>query len=246
MDEVSGGSGCYTSFPITTCGDYVICPNAPQQRIGQRCTSYTVGVPIGCSGGSSSGGGGYTYIPYLDTGSTTQGNSGTVPQPQPAIITTACDCECRPDGILPCAVSSCCYQGGKIPNNPISDLNQCPKRVPTHDPKWEVRYDGCTLVPDDPTGAIVTRFSNAEHTGACDLHDKCYQTCWKRDLDAARLACDDLLLTTAFRTCETISNVDPELGQTCKLFASIYWGVLRAIAKPVFIARQKEVCNCCH
>ena len=136
----------------------------------------------------------------------------------------------------------------------VTDMLSCPNRV--KNPNWIYQYDGCTIVPDNPTLGFLTAFSSQECidfqsdencTGACDEHDRCYQTCWAGDLEAARLACDDKFLSNARLTCLNEVIINPLKTAECLSWAETYYQFLRVpmIGGTAFMNRQKQVCFCC-
>lgn len=100
FDEVMGygGSSCLTSFNITTKGTAVICPNTANQRVVEKTTSYTVGVPKECPTGTTSTEG--TYIPpsSYTAGGSTQTSGGSITGSPPAPIDTGDPCNCKEEG----------------------------------------------------------------------------------------------------------------------------------------------------
>jgi hypothetical protein len=129
-----------------------------------------------------------------------------------------------------------------LPKNPIADLNQCPNRV--RNPNWTYQYDGCSNVPDNPALGRDTQFANPQHTGACDEHDRCYQTCWGTNMEGGRLICDQRLRDIALATCSASQEV---LGTRleCTFWANRYYSGLRRWGGGAFEERQRSVCNCC-
>jgi len=146
----------------------------------------------------------------------------------------------------------CCVGSGRLtPNNPIAVLSECPNRV--KNTNWDLLYqdtggydyDGCTSILDNPAAGFFTAFTNSARTGPCDYHDRCYQTCWSGDLDAARLACDKKLWDIAIETCMDAILIEPLQAENCIAFAGLYYAGLRLFAENPFLDRQKQVCNCC-
>lgn len=105
------------------------------------------------------------------------------------------------------------------------------------------------MSPDNPALGYFTAFSNTEHTGACDKHDECYQTCWAGDAsarEAARLACDQKLRDIARLKCLDELIVSPANTAACLAYAEVYYQFLKDLfGKSAFEKRQKQVCNCC-
>ena len=140
-------------------------------------------------------------------------------------------------------MTQCCEQQMVVAKNPIADLNKCPNRVPN--PNWMYQYDGCSNVPDNPAGGRGTAFSNPQHTGACDEHDRCYQTCWGTNMEGGRLTCDGRLRDIAVTTCNNATQDPPAVRQSCLTWADRYYRGLRRWGGGAFEDRQKSVCNCC-
>jgi glucodextranase-like protein/Big-like domain-containing protein len=139
-------------------------------------------------------------------------------------------------------MTQCCEQNKVLAKNPIANLDDCPNRVPN--PNWQFQYDGCSNVSDNPAGGRDTAFSNPQHTGACDEHDRCYQTCWGTNMDGGRLECDTRLRDIAVATCNA-SQESAEIRQSCLKWADRYFRGLRLLGGSAFKSRQKQVCNCC-
>jgi len=99
-----GGSGCFLSFPITACGEYVCCPYAAQQTMCRTCTSFTATRSMSCggSGGGTTGGGGSVW--YWSGSGQSQGGV-LPPSPGTPIVTEECF------GPTPCK-SECCGGAG--------------------------------------------------------------------------------------------------------------------------------------
>jgi hypothetical protein len=208
FEEVQGygGSGCYTSFPIGTCGDYVCCPNTPQQTMCGTCTYHTVAVPIGCgSGGGSGGGGVYSYGHVPCYGDCTPSSGSGIPQPPPATLPTG-NCECiNCDDKNPCTDDSCkdgicehkpkdcddgdpcttdsCVDGGCV-NTPINcdDGDECTDDlcedgVCVNKPKDCDDGDQCTLDYCDENGNCANIPIDCDDGDPC-TSDRCdYGTC---------------------------------------------------------------------
>jgi hypothetical protein len=151
--------------------------------------------------------------------------------------------------------NQCCAKGKVLPKTPIKNLDDCPDRTQN---SRAHEYDGCSLPPwvvstlsigdkDNPAGGTDTQFSNGARTGACDLHDTCYQTCATGDSGArkaAKTACDTLLLNTALATCDA-SHDSAQIRQSCRTWADRYhtgvdWG-----GGSAYDGDQKEWCDCC-
>jgi len=119
--------------------------------------------------------------------------------------------------------------------------------------KWKYDIDGCSdptgitkvtkalglFDKDNPTGGVNTQFSNESETGACDLHDKCYQTCGSKQED-----CDKAMLKSMLTTC-SVAKVDPtEIRKKCAIRALEYYTLLKNVGSFAYSSRQKEVCEC--
>jgi hypothetical protein len=154
--------------------------------------------------------------------------------------------------------NQCCAKGKVLPKTPIANLDDCPDRTQKSQSSKPFAFDGCSLPPwvvstlsigdkDNPAGGTDTQFSNPAHTGACDLHDTCYQTCVSGDSGArkaAKTACDTLLLNTALATCDA-SHDSPKIRQDCRTWAGRYhtgvdWG-----GGGPYDDDQKLYCDCC-
>ncbi len=154
--------------------------------------------------------------------------------------------------------NQCCAKGKVLPKTPIANLDDCPDRTQKSQSSQPFAFDGCSLPPwvvstlsigdkDNPAGGTDTQFSNGAHTGACDLHDTCYQTCVSGDSGArkaAKTACDTLLLNTALATCDA-SHDSQQIRQSCRTWAGRYhtgvdWG-----GGGPYDDDQKLYCDCC-
>jgi len=116
---------------------------------------------------------------------------------------------------------------------------------------WVFDYDGCsvpgwlqTLVgisdKDNPAGGADTQFSNTDHTGACDRHDECYQTCGGLD---RKQNCDDQFLHDMEETCNRSMESSAVKADCITKAKEYYIGVaLGGIA--AFLEDQNKVCSC--
>jgi hypothetical protein len=144
--------------------------------------------------------------------------------------------------------TQCCTQDGVAPKTgPIpSDIptRDCPNRQPL--PGYQVAYDGCTNVPNNPAGAPDTKFSDFPGVPnppqrACDVHDQCYQTCSQDS--GHRSFCDNRLLDIASTTCAN-TQFGPDIMQNCFLFAQIYFAGVRVGAGGAYEEDQQKACTC--
>ena len=139
--------------------------------------------------------------------------------------------------------SSCCYNGGTVPNSPISNLGQCPSRVNSTPPAT----NGCTGPPDNPNlippspGCFAPRTTNPNRptfVSACNSHDICYSTC-----GSLKGGCDKSFESDLYAICATV----PQLG--CKAYclrnASIYAIAVNLVGQRFYDKSQKSHCNCC-
>ena len=147
--------------------------------------------------------------------------------------------------------TQCCAKGKVLPKTPVKDLDDCPDRTQN---SRAHEYDGCSVpswVPisnkDNPAGGRDTQFANAALTGACDVHDTCYQTCVSGDSGARRTAkagCDTLLLNTALATCDA-SQETPQIRQSCRTWANRYHTAVDDFGGSAYDSDQKLWCDCC-
>ncbi len=134
-----------------------------------------------------------------------------------------------------------------LPKNPIPD-SMLPEHFPdrVQEPTRRHEYDGCTNVPDcafpgDNPEACYSHTVCAPTqndglcTGACDVHDRCYQTC-----RADKNECDGLLLSTALDHCTFSAAYD-----LCRRLAIVYFGGLQLGGAEAYYARQRQYCRIC-
>lgn len=126
--------------------------------------------------------------------------------------------------------SECCTPSGVHPKTPISDLDDCPNRVPR--PDFTPTANGCTGSPENPNLCAPS------FTPACNAHDICYGTCL-----SDRASCDGNFLNDLLAICATVSNAICKAD--CDSNAMIYYGAVRSIGYPFWAAGQKEACQCC-
>lgn len=116
---------------------------------------------------------------------------------------------------------------------------------------WEYEFDGCSLPPaaariagdkDNPAGGADTQFANPARTGACDNHDRCYQTCGGTG-GGGRAGCDQGMLNDMLATCNSSSEGTWRKMQ-CRKWARIYYAGLRVGGGSAWAERQKQVCPC--
>lgn len=148
-------------------------------------------------------------------------------------------------------------------------LRWCTQRVQNQKPHW---FDGCSvpwqaalvgqLVPEflDFTGDInepiagvrFSRLQQGAFSGACDLHDACYQTCSTDP--SARELCDAAFLETAKQSCQNANlsrNYEHSDGTVtdllleCEGIADTYHFFLRRFGESAFDERQRQYCQCC-
>jgi len=147
--------------------------------------------------------------------------------------------------------TQCCAKGKVLPKTPVNDLDDCPDRTQN---SRAHEYDGCSVpswVPisnkDNPAGGRDTQFSNGARTGACDVHDTCYQTCASGDKSArkaAKAVCDNLLLSTALATCDA-SQETQQIRQSCRTWANRYHTAVDDFGGSAYDSDQKLWCDCC-
>jgi|GEM_PF-1446207 len=147
--------------------------------------------------------------------------------------------------------TQCCAKGKVLPKTPVNDLDDCPDRTQN---SRAHEYDGCSVpswVPisnkDNPAGGRDTQFSNGARTGACDVHDTCYQTCAPGDKSArkaAKAVCDNLLLSTALATCDA-SQETQQIRQSCRTWANRYHTAVDDFGGSAYDSDQKLWCDCC-
>lgn len=156
----------------------------------------------------------------------------------------------------------CCFNGNPVNKFNITDLAECPRRVPYAN--WTMEFDGCSvpIVPgvlaNNPAGGITTLFSDADRANptrayACDQHDTCYQTCHGTNMVGGQETCDAILRDVALSTC-TASLQEPfdvlsGASVACFEYAIIYYSGLSSsglwLGRQAFEDRQKQVCQCC-
>jgi hypothetical protein len=124
------------------------------------------------------------------------------------------------------------------------------------DGKWIVGYDGCSgpgwitravgFDKDDPAGSknFDTRFGKKiGHTGPCDVHDGCYQTC--NPDPGARDKCDEDFRRAMSNICFSLPHSEEPAKSRCVKRAFKYYQVVRSpLGKNAFRKDQREVCAC--
>ena len=114
---------------------------------------------------------------------------------------------------------------------------------------WAFEFDGCSVPSvianyilfadkDNPAGGKDTAFSNTAHTGPCDLHDKCYQTC-----GASKADCDRKLYSGMHDVC-THSHAPYHVRQKCLDYPELYWDGVHFGGHSAYNDRQAQVCTC--
>jgi hypothetical protein len=163
---------------------------------------------------------------------------------------------CEPDlaaGDPPCCkgkkydtATQCCEAKGVLPKTPISNLDDCPRRVARagHTPS----ANGCTGVPENPNQC------GPAFTPACNNHDICFDTCRN-----PKATCDGNFRTDLIALCNTIPPdrtttvlvgegmpVEINCRADCLGNASTYAGVVGAMPAFAFYnPAQKNACQCC-
>jgi hypothetical protein len=155
--------------------------------------------------------------------------------------------------------NQCCAKGQVLPKTPIKNLDDCPDRTQKSQHDEPFAFDGCSLPQwlindlkladkDNPANGRDTQFSNAAHTGACDRHDTCYQTCVPGDSGARKTAktnCDTLLLNVALATCDA-STESAQIRQDCRSWAGKYHFGVDYFGGTPYDDDQKQYCKCCN
>ncbi|HUG74074.1 MAG TPA: carboxypeptidase regulatory-like domain-containing protein [Acidimicrobiia bacterium] len=126
--------------------------------------------------------------------------------------------------------SECCTPSGVQPKTPISDLDDCPGRVPRQG--YTPTFNGCTGSPENPN------LCGPAFTPACNNHDVCYGTCL-----SDRGSCDGVFLTDLLALCATVQN--PICKADCDSNALIYYHVVLGVGHRFWEGGQKEACQCC-
>ncbi|MDR8390606.1 DUF4157 domain-containing protein [Aliifodinibius sp. S!AR15-10] len=155
----------------------------------------------------------------------------------------------------------CCINGQLTRQNPITSLEDCPDRAKNTNRMNE--YDGCSVPKwlsigqdkDNPADGTDTHFSDTSIHGTkpqsfipklpCDIHDKCYQTCWPSHMWEQKWEeCDQELIKNAAKVCNASSEpIDVKfrcLKAVVKAENLLPWGSWGS-----FKQRQQEYCNCC-
>jgi hypothetical protein len=92
-------------------------------------------------------------------------------------------------------------------------------------PEFPYPHDGCTLVPDAPSGVSFT--------AACNHHDGCYGA---RQL--SRAACDAIFHREMVAACEASRSTR---YYTCRSFASVYYVGVRVFGRPFYDSADPAV-----
>ena len=154
----------------------------------------------------------------------------------------------------PANENQCCYNGEKI-SNTITDLSQCPNRVPK--PDHTPGFNGCggsglsSAVPDNPMWVnfassaynALHSISDGDFTQSCNEHDKCYDEC---NLNKSKSLCDSSFGSSMDSVCN--SDYSGVLSSVylleCLGFSSLYESTVSAI-DSFYDDAQSNACNCC-
>lgn len=85
-------------------------------------------------------------------------------------------------------------------------------------PEFPYPHDGCTLVPEAPSGVSFTT--------ACNHHDGCYGAG-----ELSRATCDGIFYREMVAACDAHRSVH---YYTCRSFASLYYLGVRAFGSPFY------------
>jgi hypothetical protein len=138
--------------------------------------------------------------------------------------------------------TQCCTPNGVQNKYPVSDISNCPDRVPH--PGYTPGFNGCGSEGSVVTPFIPNRFGLANFLNCCNNHDICYGTCGDN-----KDACDVRFLGCLSRECSffrTVGGIGNDiLYEDCLNIASVYVGVAHFGGSDAYNAAQSTACDCC-
>ena len=103
-------------------------------------------------------------------------------------------------------------------------------------PDLEPTPNGCTWVPDNPTGCEHTSFESA-----CNNHDNCYGTC-----NSFFSICNSQFRNATETICEALTGEErEECYDDCMYYADLYSDGVSELGAPWYNDAQVEQCACC-
>lgn len=111
----------------------------------------------------------------------------------------------------------------------LADL--CPVRAPRSGYVPPTR-NGCTGSPD--------RFGRASFTTACNVHDRCYDTC-----NESKASCDQQFFTNLMLSCRGGYTPGSRLLEQCRERARTYFRAVTAAGDSFYANAQAAACECC-
>jgi len=181
-----------------------------------------------------------------------------------------------PDGTRARVVDTlCCFNGDITPNNPVTFIEKCPKKVPKN-PPYKSPVNGCG--PQDSTDIVPSRpmlylhltdplyksllhdlpHENGSFDGdfiiPCDHHDTCYGTCNSQQGATIipdgiyKSACDKKIGDEIAEVCRKDFDgpLDAGYRDECLVYAKIYEFAVKYFGTSAFNNGQADSCNCCY
>ncbi|MGB2771858.1 MAG: Ig-like domain-containing protein, partial [Anaerolineae bacterium] len=151
-------------------------------------------------------------------------------------------------GINP--LTQCCTSAGPVPRTAVSNLADCPNRIPK--PTYVPQPNGCGpegygyAIPD--CAPVLTALGTVSYicfTEACNAHDVCYGSC---NAGAGhKNTCDGNFQDDMRFKCDSSFPIDPIARQNCYAAASVYFNAVNktSIGNDAYNAGQQEACDCC-
>lgn len=155
----------------------------------------------------------------------------------------------------------CCETSGVVEKYVITDLDKCLHRRQRDG--WVPRSNGCgtPAIPVPNSWQFYTCGGQAGYyivinTGSCNVHDKCYDKCYKAgDISGARENCDVEFYNNMKSSCadQLQNQMGPEFYTECGLGtmfacmsnAALYYEAVREAGWISFNKSQREACQCC-
>jgi len=135
-------------------------------------------------------------------------------------------------------LTQCCspVTNQPVPKMPITNLADCPNRVP--DPLFNSSFNGCGTKQHP----LPHSFGDVEFTPECNNHDICYDTC-----NSDKATCDETFVQAMKNDCNEVYGSMSVTGYWCIRAAGTLGSaaVKSSYGVAAYIAAQEEACQCC-